>query len=91
LLALVFVAISLVSVLAGIYLAYRSKIPVATLSSITSLVSGMVSALLYRRLAMAQKAVETARREVLKQLQVRGGKLPGASKPINASAPVLRK
>jgi CheY-like chemotaxis protein len=74
-LTLVFVAISLLSVLAGIALAYGNKIPVATLSSITSLVSGAISALLYRRLASAQRAVEAARREILKQLQARGGKV----------------
>jgi hypothetical protein len=69
LLALVFVAVSLVTVLAGVLLAFRGAIAVATLSSITSLLCTTIAALLYKRLDSAQKSVETARREVLKELQ----------------------
>jgi hypothetical protein len=71
LLTLVFVAISLALLVAGVVLAYTGIKPVATVSSITSLVTGTISALLYKRLASAQKAVETARREVLKKLEAR--------------------
>lgn len=75
LLTLIFVAISLVSLLAGVALASAGTLPIATLSSITSLVSGTISALLYKRLASAQKAIEAARREVLKKLQARETKV----------------
>jgi CheY-like chemotaxis protein len=73
-LTLLFVAISLALLVAGVALAYAQALRVATLSSITSLVSGTISTLLYKRLRSAQAAVENLRREVLKQLKERASK-----------------
>lgn len=73
-LTLLFVAISLALLVAGVALVYRKAADVALLSSITSLVSGTISTLLYTRLRSAQAAVENVRRVVLKQLKERASK-----------------
>ncbi len=76
LLTVVFVAISLALLLFGVALAFTGTVAVATLSSITSLVTGLVSTLLYKRLSSAQKGTEAARAEVLAKLQTRAGGPP---------------
>ncbi|MBA3572164.1 MAG: hypothetical protein H0W34_09370 [Pyrinomonadaceae bacterium] len=74
-LTLTFVAISLALLVAGVALAYTHTLQVATLSSVTSLVSGTISALLYKHLGSAQAAVENAQREVLEQLKGRSSQV----------------
>jgi len=71
LLTLVFVALSVLMLAAGVVLAATKteRLPMATLSSATSLVSGTISALLYKRLAASQKAMESGRKQVLKLIQ----------------------
>lgn len=68
-LSLVFVALSIVSLLAGVPLAYLGRVQVATLSSISSVVAGAISVLLYSRIKSAQNSVSLAQREVLKRLE----------------------
>lgn len=70
-LSLTFVGISLALLVAGVALTYRGDVAVATVSSVTSLVSGTVSALLYRRLGSAGTALDNARAQVLGQLEAR--------------------
>jgi len=68
-LSLGFVAGGLVLVLAGAGIAFYGAIGVATLSSISSLICTTIAALLYRRLDSMHTSVETARREVLMEIQ----------------------
>jgi hypothetical protein len=68
LLALSFVAVSLISVLAGVAMAFNGALAFATLSSVTSMLCTAIAALLYKRLDSAQKAVESTRHEVMKAL-----------------------
>ena len=77
-LTLVLVAVSVASVLICGVLAFLGTQGVqkpAALSSIASIVSSLISTLLYKRLAAEQKAMESVRREVLKQLGTRGAKI----------------
>ena len=76
-LSLTFVAVSLVLLVAGVALAYQGVVGVATVSSVTSLISGTVSALLYRRLGTVHAALDTTRAEVLTQLASRPKKAGG--------------
>jgi len=74
LLTLALVGTSVAVLLTGVGLALVGSLKVAALSSITSLVTGLISTLLYRRLGVAQRAVDASRREVLKQLSAHGTK-----------------
>jgi CheY-like chemotaxis protein len=73
-LTLLFVGFSLALLAAGVVLVYAGAAEVATLTSVTSLVSGTISSLLYRRLGSSQRALQNLRSDVLKQLQAGIGK-----------------
>ncbi len=73
-LTLIFVAISFALIFAGVALGYRGTLKVDPLSSIASILCTTVTTLLYARLGSAQKAMEAARREVVKELQKRDSK-----------------
>jgi hypothetical protein len=67
---MIFVALSLLILITSITLVIFGviKVQVATLSSIASIVSGIISTLLYRRLSQTQKTVESTRTDLLKQI-----------------------
>ncbi len=76
LLTLVFVGISLASIMVGVVLTYANGMRIETLTSVASLVSSLIAAVFYTRLVSAQKALEGARGEVLRELQSRSGTVP---------------
>ena len=62
---------SVASVVVGVALAYVGVAQVAALSSVTSVLTGAISVLLYRQLSSARKVVDAARADVLEQLRSR--------------------
>ena len=68
---LVLVGMSVASVVVGVALAYVGVAQVAALSSVTSVLTGAISVLLYRQLSSARKVVDAARADVLEQLRSR--------------------
>ena len=67
-LTIVLVGVSFVLLLAGVVLTFTTTLEAGALSSASSLLTGAVSALLYRRLASAQRSLEKARTDLVKQL-----------------------
>jgi len=76
-LAIVFVGVSLTLIIVGVVLSYQERLTQGALSSVSSLLSGAVSALLYRRQASAQRSLEKARSDLKEAL----ASLTGASQP----------
>jgi hypothetical protein len=72
-LTLVCVSASLALLAAGVILVYHNhdNVPISVLTSVTSLVSSTVGALLYRRLASAQNALTNLRKELVIELRKR--------------------
>lgn len=77
LLTLVCVAASFVLLLSGVILAHFKPANLSVLSSATSLVTGTVGALLYKRLGSAQNALTDLRKELFVQLSKRQAKVDG--------------
>jgi flagellar motor component MotA len=73
LLTLICVAASFVLLLAGVILANFKPANLSVLSAVTSLVTGTVGALLYKRLGSAQSALMGLRKELFMQLEKRQG------------------
>jgi hypothetical protein len=68
LLTLVLVGLSVLLVLGGVALGLSGQVKVAVLTSISSIVSGLASTLLYKRLDTAQRDMNNARDHLVKQL-----------------------
>lgn len=68
-LTIIFVSISLGTLIFGIILAYSGKIQIGIISSIASTISSIVSSILYKRLKDIQKSMENSRNVILTELQ----------------------
>ena len=78
-LTLFFVAISLALVVAGVAYGYAHSQPAAYVGAFSSLLGSAISALLFKQLRSAQAALESLRREVLKQLKEHASQVSNAA------------
>jgi hypothetical protein len=67
---LVFVGISLCTLITGILFTFLNKIDIGLISSVSSIISGTISAVLYKRLNSVQKLVENIRKELMDQINL---------------------
>jgi hypothetical protein len=68
---LIFVYISLCTLICGILLAFFKQVEIGIITTVASIISGIISSVLYKRLNTIQKTLETTRKEVLSQLEKR--------------------